>query len=158
MTNIEMTDEQMNMLISFAKAEDMTVADFLMKCVKTVRFFKREWDEDGAPVEEITPVEEVEKKPKYEVVFDGIVYQGKSCRQLYINLVTGIGPRRLFVSYTGNATILKPALDKKDNYDLYQKLEDGKVVLYLYACLSESNLWRRIDEFAKSLNVTWEKK
>ena len=161
MTTIEMTEEQMEMLNSFAEVEGMTVEDLLLKCVKTIRFFKKEWDEEvstekGIPIEE-TPVEE-EKKPKYEVTFDGVAYQGKSCRQLYINLVTGIGPRRLFVDYSGNATVFKPALGKKDNYDLYQKLEDGKVVLYLYVCLSEAIMWRRIDEFAKSLNVTWEKK
>jgi hypothetical protein len=150
MTTIDLTEEQKELFCGLAKEESMSVGDFLLKCVKTIQLFFKEW-------EEVAPVEE-EKKPKYEITFDGVAYQAKSCRQLYTNLVTGIGPRRLFATYSGNATVLKAALDKGDNKDLYQKLEDGKHVFYLYISISEATMWKRVEEFATSFNVAWEKK
>jgi len=152
MPTIEVTKEQEKVFTCLAKEEGICVGDFLLKCVKTIQLFFKEWEKT---VEE-KPTEE-EKKPKYQIIFDGVTYTAKSCRQLYINLVTGIGPRRLFAAYAGNSTVLKAAFGRNDNKELYQKMEDGKHIFYLYVCISETALWRRIEEFAQTLKVTWEK-
>jgi len=157
MAFIEVSDIQKKFFEGLAARYNLSVGDFLDRCVRTIRVIFKTWDPKYRE-EDSNPPEQKEEKPRYTIVFNGQTYEGKNYRDLYVNLIKGIGARILYAAYEGTLTILKPALNKGEEKSNYEIIEDGnKHTFYLYLNLTRESLVKRIDVIAETLKMEWSK-
>jgi hypothetical protein len=93
--------------------------------------------------------------PKYSVKIDGVTYQAKSGRNLWIKVVEGIGPLKILGTYRGY--LLRTNLSPEDNKRYFTQIVDGKNNLYLYTNMSLGSIWGSIEKVASSLKLKMEK-
>jgi hypothetical protein len=147
---IEVTEEQNKILCDLANQKNLSIGDFLTKIITVIggslRIVKYIQEQNQ-------PMENSESK-NICITIGGILYQAKTYRKLFINVIEGIGPLKILNVYDGN--ILKTSLEPEDiptTYTKYTKIKDGRNYLYLYTNKSKKDILDAINKFCELLNL-----
>jgi hypothetical protein len=154
MKSVELSEEQYNGIENVAKSLKLSIQDLILRGVKACTLLLDLFPEES-PLKETaqeTPVIKPEE-PKYIVMIAGTYYTGNTLKELLVAVVTGLGPKKIFVCHTGK--LLKSALDKEDRPEFFTEITENKHTFYIRTHLSEDACFKRIQEIAECLNLEW---
>ena len=152
MKKVELSDEQYEGIESVSKSLGLSMVGLILRGVKACTLLLDLFPEESSLKEtaQETPVVKPEE-PKYIVMIAGTHYTGNTLKELLIAVVTGLGPKKIFVSHTGK--LLKSTLDKEDRPEFFTEITENKHTFYIRTHLSEDACFKRIQEIAECLNL-----
>jgi hypothetical protein len=156
MKNVELSEEQYEGVENVAKSLGLSMVELILRGVKACTLLLDLFPEE-IPLKETTQEAPVAKpeEPKYLVTIAGKYYSANTLKELLVAVVTGLGPKKIFVCHTGKSNLLKVALEKEDRPEFFTEITEDKHKFYIRTHLSEDACFKRIQEIAECLNLEW---
>jgi hypothetical protein len=159
MKKVELSDEQYEGIESVSKSLGLSMVDLILRGVKACTLLLDLFPEEVPKVvQENKPDEKEEpEEHKYKVTIAGVLYSANTLKELLLAVVTGIGPKKIFVSYTGRSSLIKAALEKDDRAEFFTEITEDRHKFYIQTHMSEETCWKRIQGIAEGLSLEWGK-
>jgi hypothetical protein len=160
MKNIELSDEQYEGIESVAKSLELSITDLILRGVKACTLLLDLFPEENSlkvPIKNVPVDNPILEESKYKVTIAGVPYTANTLKELLLAVVTGLGPKKIFVSYTGRSNLIKATLEKDDRLEFFTKVTEDKHTFYIHTHMSEEGCFKRIQDIAECLNLEWSK-